>query len=176
MDVADVTGMEATFSWIRRSPTSQAQEGLAPDDRISASRPVRVLIVDDDQAFLSAASHALAGATVAFEVTTTETGAGALALLDRTAEQGELPDFVLLDYHLPDTTAPSVLKRLAATPALASLPVLVLTRDAREEAREDALLAGASEFATKPSRLVALRDVVVRFWENHAPSTHDPAR
>jgi CheY-like chemotaxis protein len=145
----------------------------APNERTHGSQPLRVLIVDDDDAFVSAAAHALSGASPAFEVTAATSGAAALEALRHAAGEGELPDLLLLDYHLPDTTAPSLLRHLAGTPGSKPLPVLVLTRDARDEARDAALDAGASDFATKPSRLRALREIVVRFWESHGP-TEDP--
>lgn len=136
-----------------------------------------MLIVDDDLSFLAAARRALSSGTVPFDVVTTETGSAALALLEEFADSdAPLPDFVVLDYHLPDTTAPTLLRRLSEHPVLAGLPVLVLTRDPEGRAREKALLAGASDFASKPSRVQALREIVLEFWENHASRPDDPPR
>jgi CheY-like chemotaxis protein len=137
-------------------------------------RRVRLLIVDDDPSFLAAASRALVSGSAGFDVVTADTGFEAVDLLKRAgAGEAPLPDVILLDYHLPDTTAPTLLRRLAAYPWLKELPVLVLTRDERESARDDALDAGATEFASKPSRVQALRDIVVQFWETHGAAVDD---
>jgi len=157
-----------------RSP-SAAGDPRARGEEATARR-VRVLIVDDDTSFLSAAERALAIGSPGFDVTTAGNGLEAIALLkDAEADETSLPDVVLLDYHLPDTTAPSLLQRLAALPSLREIPILVLTRDERESAREDALRAGATDFAFKPSRVQALRDMVVEFWETHGTSVGDPS-
>lgn len=132
---------------------------------------IRILVIDDDVAFLDAAKRALSNAAVSFDVTTAETGTSAIAAL---VASTQLPDFIVLDYHLPDTTAPSLLERFAADPVLRAIPVLVVTRDGRESAREQVLLAGATDFASKPSRVSALRDLVTRFWETHGPRADDP--
>ncbi|HZR82265.1 MAG TPA: response regulator [Candidatus Binatia bacterium] len=158
-------------------PPAGAAAPRRTDGRRSTSGRVRVLVVDDDVSFLAAAARALAAGNPPFDVATVESGAAAIALLERSADgDGPLPDFVLLDFHLPDTTAPSVLGQLSLHPTLKGLPVLVLTRDARDEARTDALVAGARDFAHKPSRVHALRELAIRFWQRHGPDADDPPR
>ena len=133
--------------------------------------------MDDDASFLSAATRALAGGAEPLEVHTAQTGGGAIGLLEALASDAAgLPDFVVLDYHLPDATAPALLRWLADQPLLANLPVLVLTQDARERARETALRAGARGFAAKPSRVRSLREILLRFWSDHGPRRDDPTR
>jgi CheY-like chemotaxis protein len=140
------------------------------------SSPVRVLLIDDDPAFLRAATRALATARPSFAVTTAMTGAAAVAMLDVAgADENDRPDLIVLDYHLPDTVAPNLLRHLTASGSLRDVPVLVLTRDERERARGDALAAGARAFAAKPSRVRALREVIVHFWEVHGGLADDPA-
>lgn len=154
-------------------PGSTPGRGLRPGRRIGAS--LRVLVIDDDRVFLGAATRALTEGTPPFEVQTAETGAAAIEVLSRAKLRGEEgPDLVLLDYHLPDTIAPALLRRLSADGFLERVPVLVLTRDERERARADALAAGAHAFSAKPSRVRALREIVIRFWEAHGSSTDDP--
>lgn len=154
----------------RRQGDARRGNRGSQDDVLTAA-PVRVLIVDDDVAFLDAAKRALTSGGIPFDVETASTGAAALEIL----EGGLAPDFVLLDYHLPDVTAPSLLRRLADHPLLRELPVLVVTREARERAREESLGAGAADFASKPSRVQALRELVVEFWETHGSIANDPS-
>jgi putative two-component system response regulator len=61
------------------------------------------------------------------------------------------PDLVLLDLHMPYMDGISVLGQLAElVPDGEYLPILVLTADVTEGARERALSSGAHDFLTKP--------------------------
>ena len=75
--------------------------------------------------------------------------------------------FVVLDFRLPDMNAPAVLAHLAADGGLRAIPVLVLSQADWEEDAAAARDAGARAFQVKPSRVHALRDAVVSFWEEH---------
>lgn len=61
------------------------------------------------------------------------------------------PDVILLDLHMPQPDGYEILKMMRES-GLADkfIPVLVFTADARSEARNRALEAGASDFLTKP--------------------------
>jgi len=128
--------------------------------------PVDVLLVDDNVGFLRAARAVLAGT---FVVHTVENGAEALAFLDRRAPFADAPRpaFVILDFHLPDMNAPTVLGHLASDAGLRAIPVLVLSQADWEEDAAAARDAGARAFQVKPSRVHALRDTIVAFWEEH---------
>jgi PleD family two-component response regulator len=68
------------------------------------------------------------------------------------------PDLILLDLMMPDTDGFAVLEMLRSSDASESfLPIVVLTADVSEEAKERALEAGATDFLVKPvSRTEAL--------------------
>src|SRR5215471_4034425 len=127
---------------------------------------VSVLVVDDNPGFLRVARAILEDA---FSVHTVENGEEALAFLERRAPFAEAPRpaFVVLDFHLPDMNAPAVLAHLAADAGLRTIPVLVLSQADWEEDAAAARDAGARAFQVKPSRVHALRDTVVAFWEEH---------
>jgi CheY-like chemotaxis protein len=148
-------------------PGGAGGTGGTYDERRCATR-IRVLIVDDDVAFLDAARRALTSGGLGFSVETAETGAQALAIL----AGADRPDLVLLDYHLPDITAPRLLGLSAEK---RRPPVLVVTREAHDDAREESLSAGAADFAAKPSRVRALRELVLHFWERHGFVADDSA-
>jgi len=103
-----------------------------------------VLIVDDDsanvemlEAFLSEESDSIRGLTDSKYVEQVF------------AEFG--PDIVLLDLHMPDPDGLEILRRLrSARASLGFVPVIVLTGDSGEVARNSALLLGADDFLTKP--------------------------
>ena len=64
-----------------------------------------------------------------------------------------LPDMILLDVHLPDTTGDAVLSRLKAHPITRDIPVVVLSADATPSQAERLLCAGARGYLTKPLHL-----------------------
>jgi len=59
-------------------------------------------------------------------------------------------DLLLLDMHLPDGSGLDVLKTLQADPALARIPVVVVSADAMADQVDVALRAGARSYLTKP--------------------------
>src|SRR5437899_12978794 len=61
------------------------------------------------------------------------------------------PDLVLLDLHMPDPDGLEILRRLrSAREGRGFLPVIVLTADDRNVARNSAFLLGANDFLVKP--------------------------
>jgi CheY-like chemotaxis protein len=75
---------------------------------------VPVLVVDDNLGFLRVVQAILEKATPAFSVHTVESGTEALAFLERQPPFADAPRpaFIVLDFHLPDMNAPSVLGRI----------------------------------------------------------------
>jgi DNA-binding response OmpR family regulator len=73
-----------------------------------------------------------------------------------------LPDVVVLDMMLPGLTGLEVLRELRRDPALAAVPVIVLT--AQPATRDDALRAGANLVMDKPFNVdeiaVAVKEVL----------------
>jgi len=61
------------------------------------------------------------------------------------------PDIILLDLHMPDPDGFAILNQLAARTADDDyLPILVITADISESAKEHALILGAKDFLSKP--------------------------
>jgi CheY-like chemotaxis protein len=75
---------------------------------------------------------------------------------------GDRPDLILLDNRLPDINAKQVMGELAAVPAAAAIPVIVLSGDSARSVIDDLLAAGAVEFLTKPLDIHQLVTVIER--------------
>jgi putative two-component system response regulator len=61
------------------------------------------------------------------------------------------PDLILLDLHMPEPDGFAILREIASrTPLDEYLPVLVITADIDERAKERALTLGAKDFISKP--------------------------
>jgi PleD family two-component response regulator len=113
---------------------------------------MKILIIDDEQITVVMLEHLLRRS-------------GYRRLLGLTDSRKALeicaafnPDLILLDLMMPDTDGFAILEMLRSSDASESfLPIVVLTADVSEEAKERALEAGATDFLVKPvSRTEAL--------------------
>src|SRR5436309_15613977 len=85
-----------------------------------ASRPPRILVVDDNKQNLEILQKTLTAAE--YEVITAADGPTALGLIDSAA-----PDLVLLDVMMPDMSGYEVCERIRSNEASRHLPVVTLT-------------------------------------------------
>ena len=135
--------MSSPFAGVRQDPSRGTLKG--PD-----GRPIRVLVVDDEQTLAELVGLALR--YEGWDVRTAADGASALA-----AAREFRPDLVVLDVMLPDMDGLSVLHRLRSD--LDRTPVLFLTaRDAVED-RIAGLTAGGDDYVTKP---FSIEELVLR--------------
>jgi CheY-like chemotaxis protein len=73
------------------------------------------------------------------------------------------PALVLLDNRLPDANGEQVLRQLAATPATAAIPVVILSGDTNPATVNELLAAGAADFLGKPFEAHQLLAIVGRY-------------
>ena len=82
--------------------------------------------------------------------------AGHMVLCADNAEQAKqlinnvLPDLVLLDWMLPDTTGIELARRLRREARTKSIPIIMLTARVQENDKISGLEAGADDYITKP--------------------------
>jgi CheY-like chemotaxis protein len=96
-------------------------------------------------------------------------GAHALAILRQPGAETSRsrPDLIILDLNLPGTDGRTVLRTLKADPALASIPVVVLTSSDDERDIRQAYAAGANCYVVKPLDLDHFLDTlgaIEQFW------------
>ena len=117
-----------------------------------ANKP-KVLIVDDDIE-LRRALH------VRLKANNYDTVYAADALAAMSVAKQEHPDLIILDLGLPAGDGYVVMQRLHAIPALACIPIIVLSaRDAASN-RDKALAAGCVAFLEKPPDNAVLLSVI----------------
>lgn len=119
----------------------------------SVSDPLDVLIVEDSPTQREAYRLQIEARAHHWRVQTAATGAAALS-----ACRGELPDCLILDHELPDTTGVEVLRELRRRYEANALAVVILTERGSEEVAVDAMKLGAQDYLRKsaitPSELV----------------------
>lgn len=121
----------------------------------------RVLVVDDDPDIREAICDVLSMRGIA--VDSAGDAEAALAAMER-----EAPALVLLDLRMPGVSGEELLVRLRARPALAEVPVVVLSGDA-DAARVAAALR-ADGWLPKPIEMAELLAVVRRFCKPETPA------
>jgi len=92
-----------------------------------------------------------------FNVLTAETGNEAIA-----AAANNQIDLVLTDFNLPDTSGPTVVRRLRHNSRLAHVPTVMLTAFDGYEYRNLATQAGCDAFIVKPPNFDTLLAVIDR--------------
>lgn len=122
-------------------------------DMGTASVGKRLLLIEDEPNIIQAIGFILS--RDGWRVDTHADGATAL---DEIARRG--PDVIILDVMLPNRSGFDVLQDLRADPALAELPVLMLTARGQKRDRELAERYGATAFMTKPFSNAEVLDTV----------------
>jgi two-component system response regulator MtrA len=120
------------------------RHALAQRPRILDDRPVaRVLIVDDDPDIRALVTYRLVAS--GYEVISAGDGEAGLA-----AAREHAPDLVLADWMMPRLTGVEMCTRMRADPAIAGIPVVLLTARTDDVAMRAGWDAGIDEYLTKP--------------------------
>ncbi|MCA9726381.1 MAG: response regulator [Candidatus Eisenbacteria bacterium] len=106
---------------------------------------MQALVVDDSRTM----RVILRGILGELGYTVTEASDGQDALNKMRQENG-LPGFVLLDWNMPVMNGYECLIEMRKNPALADVPVMMVTTEGEQEAVVKALMAGANEYLMKP--------------------------
>jgi len=109
----------------------------------TASRPPRVLVVEDEQALALLLKYNLEAE--GYAVDHVERGDDAEL---RIAEA--LPDLVILDWMLPGVSGLEICRRLRARDETRELPIIMLTARGEETERVRGLSVGADDYVVKP--------------------------
>ena len=107
------------------------------------TRVARILVADDDVDIRELVEFKLS--TLGHDVVAVADGAAAIE-----ACQAERPDLAVLDVMMPGVSGLDAIRAIRADPALADLPVILLTARAQESDVETGFDSGADDYITKP--------------------------
>lgn len=138
----------------------------------SYTRPVRILVAEDDPDDRLLIKEALQEARLANRVEFVEDG---IELMDRLRNKGQyagdekpfLPGLILLDLNMPRMDGREALAEIKGDPALRRIPVIALTTSTAEEDIVRSYDSGVSAFISKPVTFDGLVDVmrtVTEYW------------
>jgi len=104
----------------------------------------KILVADDDRIVRRIVVAKLSG--LGYEVTEVPDGQEALHLL----EGGYVPDLLITDSLMPRTNGLELVRGIRSNPALATLPVIMLTSRQGEHDIIEGLETGLDDYVTKP--------------------------
>ena len=120
---------------------------------------MKILIVDDFSTMRRIIKNLLRdlGYTNTVEA---DDGNSALPMLQNTAF-----DFLITDWNMPGMTGIDLLKAVRADGKLATLPVLMVTAEAKREQIIEAAQAGVNGYVVKPFTAAALKEKIEKIFE-----------
>jgi PAS domain S-box-containing protein len=133
---------QATQERLLEDSPNQDLEALIGKEEPKLQTPGRVYLVDDNRDMREYVERLL---STRYEVTSFEDGEPALA-----AAIANPPDLVLSDVMMPRLDGFGLLQKLREHPSTVSLPVILLSARAGEEARSEGMEAGADDYLVKP--------------------------
>jgi two-component system, chemotaxis family, chemotaxis protein CheY len=122
----------------------------------------RILIVEDSPTMRMLIRSALEEG--GYRVAESEDALQALAVVQEVA-----PDLVIADVNMPELDGITLVRRMRKFPAFHSVPILILTTESSDEAKQRGRAAGATGWITKPFDPAQLRDVVGEVLRVKAP-------
>ena len=131
--------------------------------------PIEVLLVEDSPGDVRLTREAFKDARVHINLHVAVDGTDAMAFLRRQGEHANVPrpDLILLDLNLPKKDGREVLEEIKESPALKSIPVVILTTSASEADILQSYRLHANCYITKPVDLAGFLEVVKSidsFW------------
>jgi two-component system, chemotaxis family, response regulator Rcp1 len=135
----------------------------------TASRPISILLVEDNPGDVRLTREALREGKVQSELQVARDGVEALDLLSRRGPYANAPrpDLILLDLNLPRKDGRELLAELKADETLRRIPVVVLSTSRAEEDIRRSYDLHANCYITKPvdlDRFIEVVKSIDAFW------------
>jgi two-component system, chemotaxis family, response regulator Rcp1 len=137
--------------------------------RPADSRPVEILIVEDNQGDIRLTREALKESTLRNNLHVAEDGIEAMAFLHRQGpyQNAPTPDLILLDLNLPRKDGRQVLAEVKNDPVLQRIPVVILTTSSADQDIVDTYNLHANCYVVKPvglNEFLRIVKAIEDFW------------
>jgi chemotaxis family two-component system response regulator Rcp1 len=131
------------------------------------SRPIRILLAEDNPADVYLVREALREQGLEFVLDVVEDGEKAFQYLERAETDRSLPcpDLFIVDLNMPKRSGMAFLKRIRESDLCGSTPVVILTSSDSPRDRQETLELGASRYIRKPSDFDAFLQVGSEIFE-----------
>src|ERR1700688_1363879 len=144
----------------------------------AGAAPIEVLLVEDSPGDVRLTKEAFTDAKVHINLHVASDGAEAMAFLRREGQHANAPrpDLILLDLNLPKKDGREVLEEIKESPALKSIPVVILTTSASEEDILRSYRLHGNLYIPKPVDLAGFLKVVKsidNFWLSVVKLPHE---
>lgn len=137
-------------------------ERLGSKAEVALDTNMKILIVDDFSTMRRIIKNLLRD--LGFTNTTeADDGATALPMLKQTKF-----DFLITDWNMPGMQGIDLLKAVRSDPELASLPVLLVTAEAKRDQIVEAAQAGVNGYIVKPFTAQTLKEKIDKIFERIA--------
>jgi chemotaxis family two-component system response regulator Rcp1 len=120
---------------------------------MQATQRLEILLIEDNPADIRLMQEAFNALTTPLSVTVARDGQQAAEILSRVATGQKALDFILLDLNLPIRDGREILKDLKSDPALARIPVVILSTSSSPRDIHAAYQMHANSYLTKPRDL-----------------------
>lgn len=132
-------------------------------------RRLAILLIEDNPGDARLAKEAFTETEAPGELHVVSRGDEALDYVHQRGKYSDKrkPDFILLDWHLPNTSGEEVLTELKGDPNLKHIPVIVITGSQSDVVVEDSYANFANACLPKPNDSEELMDlvrVITEFW------------
>jgi chemotaxis family two-component system response regulator Rcp1 len=144
-------------------------EGRILNYRALESKPIEILLVEDNKADARLTMEALKDGKIQNNITVLEDGVEAMAYLRCEGKYSGAvrPDLIVLDLNLPKKDGREVLAEVKADPSLKTIPVVIMTVSKAEEDILKSYSLHANCYVTKPvdfTQFVKVVRTIEDFW------------
>ena len=138
-------------------------------DKKMDTRPIDILLVEDNPGDVRLTKEALRDAKVLNEIHVARDGVEAMQFVhhEGSFSNAPMPDLILLDLNLPKKDGREVLAEIKKDPKLKHIPVVVLTTSKADEDIIKTYNLHANAYITKPvdlNRFVEIMHALEEFW------------
>jgi CheY-like chemotaxis protein len=126
-----------------------------------------ILLIDDSEDDVFFMKQAIDAGQLACNVIVLQKGEDAVQYLATAAEQGSLPDIIILDVKMPGMDGHEVLNWIRTRPGFRHIPVVMLTISNFDRDKDRAYHLGANSYLVKPRKseeLNAMVQLLSKYW------------